>query len=136
MTETLDAHRLAELEAAQTAELHRRALLLAAERAKLPTGWVTHDLRHRRVTTWLAEGMSPVLVKEAMGHTDLSTTMDYMHLAREHLRALVEPSPASQSRGTMSGGPPAPSPWANRGHTECEIPANGRKRTQLDAVDV
>ncbi len=67
-------------------------MLSAASRAKLPDGWVMHDLRHRRVTTWLAEGRSPVLVKEALGHADLRTTMGYTHLAKEHLRALVEPT--------------------------------------------
>ncbi|GIW51202.1 MAG: integrase [Gemmatimonadales bacterium] len=63
----------------------------AAKRAGLPEDWRMHDLRHRRATTWLAEGKSPVLVKEALGHTDLRVTMNYTHLAREHLRALVEP---------------------------------------------
>ncbi len=52
-----------------------------------------HDLRHRRVTTWLAEGKNPVHVKEAMGHADLATTMGYTHLAKEHLRSLVEQEP-------------------------------------------
>ncbi len=32
-------------------------------------------------------------VKEAMGHADLATTMGYTHLAKEHLRALVEQEP-------------------------------------------
>jgi site-specific recombinase XerD len=50
-------------------------------------------LRHRRVTTWLAEGKNPVHVKEALGHADLATTMGYTHLAREHLRSLVETEP-------------------------------------------
>lgn len=68
----------------------RRALMAAAGRAKLPGGWVPHDLRHRRVTTWLAEGANPVHVKEAVGHADLKTTMGYTHLAREHRRSLVE----------------------------------------------
>lgn len=62
----------------------------AVEAARLPDGWRPHDLRHRRVTTWLAEGKSPVLVKEAMGHSSLEVTMGYTHLAREHLRTLVE----------------------------------------------
>jgi site-specific recombinase XerD len=44
-------------------------------------------------TTWLAEGKNPVHVKEAMGHADLATTMGYTHLAKEHLRALVEQEP-------------------------------------------
>ena len=31
-----------------------------------------------------------MIVQEAMGHSDLRTTMDYKHLSKEHLRALVE----------------------------------------------
>jgi integrase/recombinase XerD len=61
----------------------------AAKRAKLPVELHQHDLRHRRVTTWLAQGGNPVHVKEAVGHSDLRTTMAYTHLAREHLHALV-----------------------------------------------
>jgi site-specific recombinase XerD len=67
----------------------RAAFLNAAERAALPSGLHQHDLRHRRVTTWLAEGRDVVLVKEAVGHADLRTTMGYTHLAKEHLRALI-----------------------------------------------
>ena len=66
----------------------------ASLRAKLPDGLHQHDLRHRRVTTWLAEGKDVVKVKEAMGHSDLRTTMGYMHLVKENLLSLVE-SPAS-----------------------------------------
>ena len=31
--------------------------------------------------------------KEAVGHADIRTTMQYTHLAREHLRSLVEQEP-------------------------------------------
>lgn len=62
----------------------------AAKRAGLPARFGQHDLRHLRVTTWLAEGKNPVHVKEAVGHSDLRTTMGYTHLAREHLRSLVD----------------------------------------------
>jgi site-specific recombinase XerD len=62
----------------------------AAERAELPEGWRLHDLRHRRVTSWLAAGKNPVHVKEAMGHSTIQVTMGYTHLAREHLKSLVE----------------------------------------------
>ena len=62
----------------------------AVKRAKLPAGFCRHDLRHRRVTTWLADGKSAAIVQEAMGHSDLRTTMGYKHLSKEHLRALVE----------------------------------------------
>jgi len=74
----------------------RTAVRAAANRAELPATWHLHDLRHRRVTTWLAEGKDVVKVKEAVGHSDLKTTMGYTHLAREHLRALVEePAPGA-----------------------------------------
>ena len=78
------------------------------DRAEVLAGFTQHDLRHRRVTTWLAEGKSAVLVKEAMGHADLRTTMGYTHLARKHLRALVAPSaeerpqPADHLQGLVS----------------------------------
>ena len=62
----------------------------AAERANLPADLNQHDLRHRRVTKWLAEDKNPVLVQRAMGHADLATTMEYTHLVDEHLLALVE----------------------------------------------
>jgi integrase len=70
----------------------RRAFGNAVTRAGLPAGFTQHDLRHRRITVWLAEGKSAVLVKEAVGHSDLRTTMAYTHLSREHLRALVSGS--------------------------------------------
>ncbi|HEX9580870.1 MAG TPA: tyrosine-type recombinase/integrase, partial [Gemmatimonadales bacterium] len=84
--------------AAERVHSFRRAVVNAAERAKLPDQWVMHDLRHRRATKWLAEGKSPVLVKEALGHADLRTTMSYTHLAKEHLRALVEPTRPAQEQ--------------------------------------
>jgi integrase/recombinase XerD len=78
----------------------RRAFRAATTRAKVPAVRL-HDLRHRRVTTWLAEGKSPALVQEAMGHSSIATTLGYKHLAREHLRALVEPtaSPVRKAEG-------------------------------------
>lgn len=77
----------------------------AAKRAGLSPDLHQHDLRHRRVTSWLAAGADVTLVKEAMGHSDLRTTMGYTHLAKEHLRALVEP-PAQEKgepRGAQAG---------------------------------
>ena len=62
----------------------------AREQAKLSADFVRNDLRHRRATTWLAAGKSPVLVKEALGHADLKTTMWYTHLVPGHLLGLVD----------------------------------------------
>lgn len=67
----------------------RNSFKAAARRAGLPKDLHQHDLRHRRVTTWLAEGANPVHVKEALGHSDLRTTMAYTHLVPEHLQALI-----------------------------------------------
>jgi integrase len=72
----------------------------AVKRAQLPAGFHRHDLRHRRATSWLPAGGDVVKVKEALGHADLRTTMGYTHLAREHLRSLVDvrvPQPARES---------------------------------------
>jgi integrase/recombinase XerC len=66
--------------------------------AKLPKDLRMHDLRHRRITMWLAEGKDVVKVKEAVGHASLATTMSYTHLAREHLRDLVEDPAAERER--------------------------------------
>lgn len=68
----------------------RSAFKRAAEQAGLPAGFRQHDLRHRRVTTWLADGKSPELVKRAMGHARYETTAAYFQFLPEHLRSLVE----------------------------------------------
>ena len=61
----------------------------AARRAKLPPSFVLHDLRHTRVTSWLAASESAVLVQQALGHSDLKTTMGYYsHVPGGHLATL------------------------------------------------
>ena len=56
------------------------------QRDVIPDGWRMHDLRHRRVTTWLAEGQNVVDVQQWMGHSDIKTTMHYFHYVPKHLR--------------------------------------------------
>ena len=41
-----------------------------------------------------------MLVREALGHSDLRTTMSYTHLAREHLRDLVAEPPKNRKDAT------------------------------------
>jgi integrase/recombinase XerD len=62
----------------------------AVKAAKLPEHFRLHDLRHRRVTTWLGESKSPALIQLAMGHSAIGVTLGYSHLTAQHLRALVE----------------------------------------------
>ena len=57
--------------AGQRAGEYRGPIQTAATKAELPEGWRLHDLRHRRVTTWLGQGKNPVHVKEAMGHSTI-----------------------------------------------------------------
>jgi integrase len=72
----------------------RFAFAKAAVAAKIPEGWRIHDLRHRRVTTWLGAGKSPVAVQGAMGHSTITTTMGYFTLLPEHLAQLVDDLPS------------------------------------------
>lgn len=62
----------------------------AKKAAKLPETFRLHDLRHRRVTTWLAEGKPTALVQRAMGHHSITVTEKYLHLVPDDLRALVQ----------------------------------------------
>ncbi|HEX2095178.1 MAG TPA: tyrosine-type recombinase/integrase [Longimicrobiaceae bacterium] len=80
----------------------RSGMTKAIAAAELPEGFRVHDLRHRRVTTWLTEGKNPVHVKETMGHSDLRTTMGYTHLLPDHLRALVEGSVYEERRSSSA----------------------------------
>jgi integrase/recombinase XerD len=79
----------------------RSAFLNAVARANLPKGFRQHDLRHRRVTTWLAQGKSPALVQQAMGHSDVKTTMGYYKFLPEHLRSLVDSVPSVPAAQAM-----------------------------------
>ena len=68
----------------------------AKKAAELPSTFRLHDLRHRRVTTWLAEGKPTALVQAAMGHASITTTEKYLHLVPQHLTALVEDGPSRE----------------------------------------
>ncbi len=54
-------------------------------------GWVRgfHDIRHFRATQWLLNGMDVNTVKELLGHSDINTTMRYVHYIQEHAAELV-----------------------------------------------
>ena len=80
-----------------THRLHAAMREHFARRRLSGSAWVFHHETARRgcaamdrVTTWLAEGKNAVHVKEALGHSDLRTTMGYTHLSKMHLRSLVD----------------------------------------------
>lgn len=66
----------------------RKRIMSAARRAGLSERWTLYDLRHRRITIWLADGLPLAKVQEAAGHSSPNTTRLYTHFARDHLAEL------------------------------------------------
>jgi integrase len=54
------------------------------------TGFRFHDIRHTFGTRAIDAGAPVSAVKEVMGHTDISTTMRYVHATEEGKRKAVE----------------------------------------------
>ncbi len=52
-----------------------------------------YDLRHTRITRWVAAGHNLALVQKAAGHASMRTTMIYVHLVDDDLSVLVQPTP-------------------------------------------
>jgi integrase/recombinase XerC len=69
------------------------AIMAAAKRAGIPTGqvdgFVPHDLRHRRASLWILEGVPLAVVAERMGHARITTTQGYTHVAEDHRARLL-----------------------------------------------
>ena len=80
----------------------RRAFQTVAAAAHLPAGLWPYDLRHTRITRWVAQGHNLALVQKAAGHASMRTTMMYVHLVDDDLSQLVAP-PAMRRRGRSMG---------------------------------
>lgn len=53
-------------------------------------GVVFHSLRHVAATLMSSDEPDPLKLRDAMGHTDLATTMRYRHMAPKHERPTLE----------------------------------------------
>ena len=62
----------------------------ALKRAGLPVSFRVHDLRHTFATTLAANGVDIVTIKNLLGHTDIQTTMKYLHAAPDRNKWAVE----------------------------------------------
>lgn len=62
----------------------------AREKANLPEHLSFHSLRHGFCTALAEAGKSAVVIKEAARHADVQTSMRYVHMANETLKAEIE----------------------------------------------
>lgn len=85
-----------------------RVFKAAAERAKLPTGTSTHDLRHHFASVLLAAGESVVAVAEHLGHDDATLVLTtYGHLmpdSEDRTRKAVDAAWKAVSEGSGEAG--------------------------------
>ena len=58
--------------------------------AGLPTGLCFHGLRHGFCTLLAESGKSAVIIKAAARHANIQTSMRYVHLSNEHLKAELD----------------------------------------------
>ncbi|WP_394126960.1 tyrosine-type recombinase/integrase [Vibrio hepatarius] len=67
----------------------------ALQRAEieLPTGQNTHVLRHTFASHYVMGGGNIVKLRDALGHTEITTTMRYAHLAPDHLEDTLRLNP-------------------------------------------
>lgn len=64
---------------------------LAVERAGLPRKGGIHSLRHSFATHLLEAGVEITVVQRLLGHSSLSTTVNYLHVRRERLSEIQSP---------------------------------------------
>lgn len=81
------------MEAGTLKKQHGKALTSGG----VPT-FVPYDLRHTCLTRW-AKVMDPFTLKKLAGHTDLNTTMRYVHLNDEDVRAAMEKAQGGHKSG-------------------------------------
>ena len=79
-----------------TARQLNRAIVIAAETAKLDKRVSMHTLRHSFATHLLEQKVDIRLIQVMLGHKKLETTVVYTHVATEILREVVNPLQAIQ----------------------------------------
>jgi site-specific recombinase XerD len=54
--------------------------------------WVKgfHDFRHFRATQWLINGVDVRTVQELLGHSNINTTMRYVHYIQQHASDAIQ----------------------------------------------
>jgi integrase/recombinase XerD len=74
----------------------------AARRAGISKRVTPHTLRHSWATHLLEAGTDLRTIQVLLGHGDLETTAQYLHLSRRHLQAVSNPLDGLTLAGTES----------------------------------
>ena len=70
----------------------QHAIVEARRRAKLPDFVTAHVIRHCFATHLLQNGTDLVAIQQLMGHKNLKTTAQYIHLDNQHFIKITNPS--------------------------------------------
>lgn len=62
----------------------------------LPRGQMTHVLRHTFASHYVMNGGNIVKLRDVLGHSEITTTMRYAHLAPDHLEETLQLNPLNQ----------------------------------------
>ena len=60
---------------------------------ELPTGQMTHILRHTFASHFIMNGGNILTLQQALGHSSIEMTMRYAHLAPDHFEAVTKLNP-------------------------------------------
>jgi len=63
----------------------------AKESAAITKKATVHTLRHCFATHLMENGVDLLTIKKLMGHRSIQTTLRYVHVRQEHIRAVVSP---------------------------------------------
>lgn len=76
------------------------AFRVALERSKisLPDGQMTHVLRHTFASHFMMNGGNILTLQRILGHSTVTMTMRYAHLAPDHLQEAVRLNPLTSSK--------------------------------------
>ncbi|KUI99941.1 phage integrase [Vibrio sp. MEBiC08052] len=69
---------------------------IARAQIQLPKGQMSHVLRHTFASHFVMQGGNIVVLKDILGHSEITTTMRYSHLAPSHLSDAVQLNPLNQ----------------------------------------
>ncbi|MFZ6693669.1 tyrosine-type recombinase/integrase [Undibacterium sp. SXout20W] len=62
----------------------------------MPTGQLTHVLRHTYASHFMMDGGNILILQRVLGHSSLAMTMKYAHLAPDHLQESLKLNPMAQ----------------------------------------